>query len=286
MLAPLNAGQSRRWGPTCSSRRVTRGGGAHRVRARRAHRHRSGRRLRPLRLLRARRLVPYVIASQTIPIVALAPMIVFCFGQWTDQRRDHRHLPDASSRSRSPCCAASARLTHASLELMRSYAAQPAGPSLEGALAGIAAVPVHRAENRRHGEHRRRDRRRGAGGHAGTALVAPSSTSTSSTSSRPRSCGRRSSSPRRSASSSSRSCESSSCASCRRWPEGFCRMSGVGAAAGRRAAAGSARPSPPARRRQSRSSDINLDIGPGEFVSLIGPSGCGKSHPAADRSAT
>ena len=41
-----------------------------------------------------RALVPYVVASQTIPIIALAPMIVFAFGANVVVGRRHRDLPD------------------------------------------------------------------------------------------------------------------------------------------------------------------------------------------------
>ena len=134
--------------------RVPRSGGALHV-ARGADRvRRSGRRWawcsRSLfvhsRLLE-RAFVPYVIASQTIPIIALAPMIVFAFGPGRPGGRRHRDLPhvlpgddrdDPRPRSFDP----------RALELMRSYAASPAGRSLEAAPAGLAAVPVHGAEDR------------------------------------------------------------------------------------------------------------------------------------------
>ena len=41
-----------------------------------------------------RAFVPYVVASQTIPIVALAPMIVFALRPERDLGRHHRDLPD------------------------------------------------------------------------------------------------------------------------------------------------------------------------------------------------
>ena len=41
------------------------------------------------------------------------------------------------------------------------------------------------------------------------------------------------------------------------------------------------RSSSPAARPRSR--EANLEVRPGEFVSVVGPSGCGKSHAAAHR---
>ena len=82
------------------------------------------------------------------------------------------------------------------LELMRSLRRVALDDLLEAAPAGVAAVPVHRAQDRRDGEHRRRDHRRGQSGRqSGSASAGPSSTSTSSTPARRRSCGPRSSSP-------------------------------------------------------------------------------------------
>ena len=82
------------------------------------------------------------------------------------------------------------------LELMRSYAASTLDDLLQGPPARIAAVPVHRAEDRGDGEHRRGDHRRGHRAASRTASAASSRPSTSTTSPGPRSCGPRSS-PRR-----------------------------------------------------------------------------------------
>ena len=49
-------------------------------------------------VLAERAFVPYVIASQTIPIVALAPLIVVGFGRGLDVGRHHRRRTSRSSR--------------------------------------------------------------------------------------------------------------------------------------------------------------------------------------------
>ena len=68
--------------------------GVHRLRARRRPRYCDRHRPSSISRLVERAFLPYVVASQTIPIVALAPMIVFFVGHNMTARRDHRHLPE------------------------------------------------------------------------------------------------------------------------------------------------------------------------------------------------
>ena len=111
-----------------------------------------------------RALVPYVIASQTIPIIALAPLIVFAVGQGV-----FAVVIIATYLTFFPVTIAMIRglrsVDPRAIELMRSYAASPRRDLLEGPPPGIAAVPVHRAEDLGDGEHRRGDHRRGHGRH-------------------------------------------------------------------------------------------------------------------------
>ena len=145
-----------------------------------------------------RAFVPYVVASQTIPIVALAPMIVFAFGPNVTSV-----VVIATYLTFFPVTIAMIRGLRSpdprALELMRSYAAGALGDLLEAPPAGVDAVPVHRAQDRR--DRVASSARSSARGRAAsrTASAARSSTSTSSTSPAPRSCGRRSWSPRCSA---------------------------------------------------------------------------------------
>ena len=144
--------------------------------------------------LAERAFVPYVVASQTIPIVALAPMIVFAFGPNVTSV-----VIIATYLTFFPVTIAMIRGLRSpdprALELMRSYAAGrwatyrkvrlPASvPYLFTALKIAATASIVGAII---GE--------GPGG-IPTASAARSSTSTSSTSPVPRSCGRRSSSRR------------------------------------------------------------------------------------------
>ena len=90
-----------------------------------------------------RAFVPYVVASQTIPIIALAPMIVFAFGANVVSV-----VIIATYLTFFPVTIAMIRGLRSfdprALELMRSYAASRWPDLLEAAPAGIAAVPVHR----------------------------------------------------------------------------------------------------------------------------------------------
>ena len=111
-----------------------------------------------------RTLSPYVIASQTIPIVALAPMIVFFVGHNMTSV-----VLIATYLSFFPVTIAMMRGLRSpdprALELMRSYAAGRRAVLWKLRLAGIPALPVHRPQDHRHRKHRRGDRRGGTGGH-------------------------------------------------------------------------------------------------------------------------
>ncbi len=115
-----------------------------------------------------RAFVPYVVASQTIPIIALAPLIVYLVGHNVSSV-----VIIATYLSFFPVTIAMLRGLRSpdprALELMRSYAASPLGRPLEGAVPGLAALPVHRAEDHRHRQHRRRHRGRRPRRHPGRA---------------------------------------------------------------------------------------------------------------------
>ena len=139
--------------------------------------------------LAERAFVPYVIASQTIPIVALAPIIVVGFGRGPDVRRHHRHVPHV--------------LPGDHRDDARPALARPAGAGADALVRGVArGRSTGRCACRRPCRTcspRSRSRRpraswapSSARGRAAsrTAWAAPSSTSTSSTSPARRSCGR------------------------------------------------------------------------------------------------
>ena len=112
--------------------------------------------------LAERAFVPYVIASQTIPIVALAPLIVVGFGRGLTSV-----VIIATYLTFFPVTIAMLRGLRSSdpraLELMRSYAASQLGDLLEGPPAGVDALPVHGAQDRGRRERRGRHHRRGSG---------------------------------------------------------------------------------------------------------------------------
>ena len=237
-----------------------------------------------------RSFVPYVVASQTIPIIALAPMIVFALGAERDERRRHRHVPDVlpGDDRDDPRPALVRSAGHGADALLRRVA-QP--DLLEAAAAGIAAVPVRGAQDRRDREHRRGDHRRGPGRHQrrpgpGHPDVQPVLHH------RPREAlggDHRHRPPRASSSTcSSASPSTSSCAGGPGSPSDDrstwrpARHDRVHHADPSSACTASARPSCAATtRRPSPSQAIDLDIAQGEFVSLIGPSGLRQVHAPA-----
>ena len=91
-----------------------------------------------------RAFVPYVVASQTVPILALAPLIVFALGQDVAVGRDRRHVPDLlPGDDRHAPRPALVRPAGARADaLLRRVALDDL---LEAAPAGLDAVPVHRA---------------------------------------------------------------------------------------------------------------------------------------------
>ena len=118
--------------------------------------------------LAERAFVPYVIASQTIPIIALAPLIVFALGQGVLSV-----VVIATYLTFFPVTIAMMRGLRSfdprALELMRSYGASKTRDLPQAAAAGVDAVLLHRAQDRRHGQHRRRHHRRGHRRHLGGA---------------------------------------------------------------------------------------------------------------------
>ena len=225
-----------------------------------------------------RGFLPYVVASQTIPILAIAPMVVV----WATSK-----LP-AAPQGWGAVAVIAAYLTFfpvaintlrglqsadpRALELMRSYAAGRWAVLWKLRVPGVAAVHLLRAQGRGDRERRRRDHRR-------AAVVDPGRPRRRDPQLQPvllararRTSGRRTSIAaalgiafflvvvaRREA---------------RRAPRaGARRMSAAEAGRldrGRHEDASRAATSP-----RSRTSTSTIE--PGEFVSLIGPSGCGKS---------
>ena len=222
-----------------------------------------------------RGFLPYIVASQTMPILAIAPMVVI----WLD-----RGCPVA--RGWGSVAVISAYLTFfpvtintlrglrsadpRALELMRSYAAGRWTILLEAADPGLVPVPVHGAEDRRSGLRRRRDHRR-------AALVDPGRAGRGDPQLQPvlhhlareplgdehHRGGARHPLLRR-----------------RRDRREAARPPRTGA---RRVSAAAAAVSITGLSKRFERGDvlaldrIDLDVQPGEFVSLIGPSGCGKS---------
>ena len=117
-------------------------------------------------VLLRRGVLPYIVVSQTVPILAIAPMVVVGLGTkgvtpWVSVAVIAAYLtffPVTINTLRgllSPDPRA--------LELMRSYAADRRGDPLEAARAGVAAVRLHGAQDRGDRERDRRDHRRDAG---------------------------------------------------------------------------------------------------------------------------
>ena len=95
-----------------------------------------------------RAFVPYVVASQTIPIVALAPMIVVRLRAERHLGRGHRDVPDLlPGDDRDDPRPAVARPARARADAL--VRGRPLGDLSEGPPARIVAVPVHRPQDRR-----------------------------------------------------------------------------------------------------------------------------------------
>ena len=114
------------------------------------------------RLLR-RGFLPYVVASQTIPILAIAPMVVIWGGSvglpvWARVGIISAFLTffPVTINTIKGLDSADPR----ALELMRTYAASPWTRALEGQVPRLAAVHLRGVEDRGDRERRRRDHRR------------------------------------------------------------------------------------------------------------------------------
>ena len=116
--------------------------------------------------LLTRGLMPYVVASQTIPILAIAPMVVIGLGSldifgWTPSDWQ-RVAVIAAYLSFFPVTINTVRGLNSAdpraVELMRSYAAVRGAILWKLRFPASLAVPVHRAQDRRHRLCRRRDR--------------------------------------------------------------------------------------------------------------------------------
>ena len=204
--APRHSSSARR----CSHLRQSR----HRLRARRAHRHRPRLALRPLRGCSERAFMPVRRRQPDDPHRgARAAHRRRPSGRGSRCRRHHRHVPDVLPGDDRRRCAGCARPTHARSSScahtrpragtsIASSACLPRCPYLFTALKVAAAASIVGAII---GE--------GPGG-VKRGSAGPSSASTSSTSPGPRSSGPRSSSPRSSASRSSSSSGRPRCSSC------------------------------------------------------------------------
>ena len=115
-----------------------------------------------------RGLLPYIVASQTIPILAIAPMVVVWVNprlpagsaDWVRGRGDRRlpHLlPGHDQHAARPALGRPAR-ARADALLRR----EQLGGALEAPRPGLAAVPLRGAQDRGDRERRRRDHRRAA----------------------------------------------------------------------------------------------------------------------------
>ena len=227
--------------------------------------------------LLSRGLMPYVVASQTIPILAIAPMVVIGLGTvdilgWTPSDWQ-RVSVIAAYLSFFPVTINTVRGLNSAdpraVELMRSYAAGTWSILWKLPFPRLAALPVHRAQDRRHGVRRRRDRRR-------AALVDPG--------------GPRRRDPQLQPVLHARSREPLGDEHHRRAARHLLlprdRDRGEARRAPRSGACGMSGQPVVAIQNVSKTflkgevtalEGITLDLAPGEFVSLIGPSGCGKS---------
>ena len=228
---------------------------------------------RPRALAAAQRgFLPYIVASQTVPILAIAPMVVDLARRPRAPRlvlglRDRR-LPDLlpgddQHAARAPVGRPARARAHA---LVRG---EPLANPLEAARSRLAAVPLRRAQGRGHGEHRRRDHRRAARLDPGRPrrrdpqlqpvlrqlAAQPVGDEPDRGAARDHLLPRRSSWPRSSSSAARRSTSHERSASSR--SKGVTKQFGKGGV--------------------TALQGIDLEIAEREFVSLIGPSGCGKS---------
>ena len=118
-----------------------------------------------------RGVMPYVVASQTIPILAIAPMVVVGLGSVSIARLDADRLAPRSSVIAAyltffPVTVNTVRGLKSAdpraIELMRSYAASDWAILWKLRVAGVAALPLRGVQDRRDGLRRRRDHRRAA----------------------------------------------------------------------------------------------------------------------------
>ena len=112
-----------------------------------------------------RSLVPLIVASQTIPIVAIAPVVVVGLkAGWLGIAIVASYLTFF------PVTIAAIRGMRSAdpraFELMRAYAASDRTRPLEAAAAGVGAVPVHRVQDLGHGLRGGGDRGRAAVRHS------------------------------------------------------------------------------------------------------------------------
>ena len=223
-----------------------------------------------------RAFVPYVVASQTIPIVALAPMIVFAFGPSVTSV-----VVIATYLTFFPVTIAMIRGLRSpdprAVELMRSYAASKWQIYRHVRLPASMPYLFTGPEDRRHRQHRRRDHRRGTRWHPGRVGArdhqlqpAVHHRAREAVGGDPRVVAARRrvlpDHPRRGAVRASEPATGGPGMTDQPGPAAVVRISGVDKLFG--AEGGTI---------TTALQDINLDIRRGEFLSLIGPSGCGKS---------
>ena len=154
--------------------------------------------------LAERAFVPYVVASQTVPILAIAPLVVVALkADWLSVMAVATYLTffPVTIASMRGLRAFDPRVARAVPVVCRD----PPTGALAAAPADVGAVPVLGLPGRRGRIGHRRDHRRADGGRRRRASAARSSTTTSTTRPARSGCGRRSSCARSSASSSSAS---------------------------------------------------------------------------------